>query len=220
MVFVRHISTDWFAADVSHHGLFIALWTIIEASLGFLAACSLCFPKLVRVKGQRFIKALSNFSVLRNGSGSHPRENQPYSNHTGDHQLEGIRNDHTTYAEDSRQPCRNGRIEPQSPNAVSRQHSGQIHHDIYSTTGSSGHPAFRDLRNPYRRSLESAHSSEEDDDVTDLITTRPRPVRSLRVRTQEPREGFELGEITMLEFLSERRKTEDLDVERRQEYAD
>ncbi|KAF2833909.1 hypothetical protein CC86DRAFT_16581 [Ophiobolus disseminans] len=59
IVHFQHVSTNMLAVDISQHGLFIGLLTTIESSIGFLVACSLCFPMLFRAKGQRVMEALS-----------------------------------------------------------------------------------------------------------------------------------------------------------------
>ena len=53
------MSVVLFDADVSYNALFVALLKEIEAGLGFLAACSLCFPRLFKAKWGKVKQSLS-----------------------------------------------------------------------------------------------------------------------------------------------------------------
>lgn len=59
IVFTMRISSVISQADVAYNGLFIGLWTEAEVTLGFMVACSLCFPKLIQVKGKQLRASLT-----------------------------------------------------------------------------------------------------------------------------------------------------------------
>jgi hypothetical protein len=59
IMFVRRVSVVLFEVDVSYNALFVALLTEIEAGLGLLAACSLCFPRLFKAKWAKAKQTLS-----------------------------------------------------------------------------------------------------------------------------------------------------------------
>lgn len=61
--FTLNISASIAEADVSWNGLFIGIWTTLEASLVFVVACTLCLPKLIQAKGKKFRVALSYASA-------------------------------------------------------------------------------------------------------------------------------------------------------------
>ncbi|KAF2625595.1 hypothetical protein BU25DRAFT_473707 [Macroventuria anomochaeta] len=77
--FTLNISAVIAEADVSWNGLFIGIWTTLEVSLVFVVACTLCLPKLIQAKGEKFRVALSYASapftavagVVRRKTGSH-----------------------------------------------------------------------------------------------------------------------------------------------------
>jgi hypothetical protein len=61
-----------FDADVSFNALFVAILTEIEAGLGFLAACSLCFLRLFKAKWSRVKETLSYGMTPKTGGSTNP----------------------------------------------------------------------------------------------------------------------------------------------------
>ena len=68
--FTLNISAVISEADVSWNGLFIGIWTTLEVSLVFVVACTLCLPKLIQSKGQKFRTVLSHAGVPFSGISS------------------------------------------------------------------------------------------------------------------------------------------------------
>ncbi|KAH7401562.1 hypothetical protein BKA66DRAFT_109943 [Pyrenochaeta sp. MPI-SDFR-AT-0127] len=87
IVFTMRITAVISQADVSYNGLFIALWTEAEVSLGFMVACSLCFPRLIQVKGKELRASLSWGSRCFPSLAFKPRKNSSWSEARGSVQL-------------------------------------------------------------------------------------------------------------------------------------
>lgn len=100
IVFTVKIAPVLNEADVSRNALFIGLWTETECTLGFVAACALCLPKLIQAKGKKLknavSKALSPLNSLRSGLSSMSRSgtfNTSQGENSRNNTLNSSRND-------------------------------------------------------------------------------------------------------------------------------
>jgi hypothetical protein len=187
IVFTMKITSVISQADVSHNGLFIGLWTEAEVSLGFIVACSLCLPKLIKVKAEKFRSRMSQASVPWSSLTSKSRKSWLWDSSRDRSRITSRSSRQMKQFNDERPLYYEERVELQRLAQVELK-PDLNRYDIYalpSTAANSDYSLRLSSQYEYARSVDSRRSSFEIGQIQIATIARPVRSRTISVGTQE-----------------------------------
>jgi hypothetical protein len=207
IVFILKITSVISQADVSRNGLFVGLWTEAEVSLGFIVACSLCLPKLIKVKAKHFRSRMSQDSAPWSSFTSKSRKSWLWDS-SRDHSRHGSKaSRRMKQSKDERPLYYEERVELQRL-AQAELKPDLNRYDIYalpSTAANSDYSMRLSSQYKYAGSIDSPRSSFEIGHIEIATIARPVRSRTISVRTQEVPMCLDQTEVMENEWEEERR---------------
>lgn len=182
IVFTMRIASVISEVDVSHNGLFIGLWTEAEVSLGFIVACSLCLPKLIKVKGKKLKPTLFWISAPLPSLSSKSRKSSLWGGSRKNMQPESKAVQQMKHVDEERQMYFEEREERQQQIQAKLQ-PGKHRHDIYVLPSTAGSSEYSQSMYSQNDALERISEGRDRIQVIDLA--RSEISRSISVYTQE-----------------------------------
>jgi hypothetical protein len=187
IAFTMKITSVISRADVSRNGLFIGLWTEAEVSLGFIVACSLCLPKFIKVKAEKFRSRIPQASAPWSSLTSKSRKSWLWDSSRDRSRITSQGSRQIKQSSDERPLYYEERVELQRLAQVELK-PDLNRYDVYalpSTAANSDYSLRLSSQHKYARSIDSRRSSFETGHIEIATIARPGRSRTISVRTQE-----------------------------------